>query len=293
VLTSLRLHSPRLVGVPLALLLLGVILLNTAQKMPPELDENKATVTHTTIITGGVLGNHHEAEQRIAVSNSGCSGSQELALQQQVYGAGGEIAFEDVELSGKTDTWGGGVWVGQQNIDAQPLPSTGGSTTIFDQPTSLQKTLVDVHFYREVHSHYRGWLTTDARIGLHFGSLGHFSYFGEGESKESTPIMPELMLRIGEPSVLFAQADLCYGAENTMGAYTARYALGSGLGLDTGTRVLAGYANSPHQPSPSMGFVSAELRLPGKTGLSLEPYYATDLGRHNNFSMKVHFRLGR
>jgi hypothetical protein len=64
------------------------------------------------------------------------------------------------------------------------------------------------------------------------------------------------------------------------------------LGQSNGTSVLAGYAHSPHHPSPSMGFVSAQLRLPGHTGLILEPYYATDLSRHNSLSLKVHYRLG-
>jgi phosphatidylglycerol:prolipoprotein diacylglycerol transferase len=295
-LAALRLPATRLVGVPLALLLAGMLLLNTAQIMPPTaetLEKDKAEVTRTTIITGGVLSNYHEEEEAIDVSNSGCSGSQRLALQQQVQAAGAEVAVENARLSGNTSTWGGGVWVGQQGIDAQPLPDANNSSTrIFDRPASLRKTLVDVHLYHEVHKDH-GWFTTDARFGLHMGSLGYFSYFGNTESQESTRIMPELMLRLGLPNGLFGQGDFCYGAENAMGSYTTRYGLGSNLGLSNGTSLLAGYAYSPHQPSPNMGFVRAQLYLPGRTGLSLEPYYATDLGRHNNLSLKVNYRIGR
>lgn len=125
------------------------------------------------------------------------------------------------------------------------------------------------------------------------GSLGYFSYFDNDDTMHSTPIMPELMFRLGKPSVLYGQADFCYGAENVMGAYTSRLGVGSGLGTSNGSRLLLGYAHSPHQPSPSMGFVSALLRMPGATGLTLEPYYATDLGRHNSLSLKLNYRIGR
>ena len=43
----------------------------------------------------------------------------------------------------------------------------------------------------------------------------------------------------------------------------------------------------------SLGFVSALLRLPSHPGLSLEPYFATDLGRHHSFSLKLNYRINR
>ena len=39
--------------------------------------------------------------------------------------------------------------------------------------------------------------------------------------------------------------------------------------------------------------MSALLCMPGKSGVGLEPYYATDLGRHNNFSMRLNYRINR
>ena len=300
-LAALRLPAPRLVGVPLAGLLAAVILLSTAQTMPPAATAgDKSGGVRTTIVTGGVLGNHHETEQDIQSSSSGCGGSQRLALQQKVYAVGGEIAVETAGQTNafgqpvdNTSTWGGGLWVGRQGIDAQPVPEPNGSNSIISQPESFRELLVDLHAYREVHKQHR-LFNVDARFGLHIGSLGHYSYFGGGESRNSTPIMPELMMRLSLPSgTLFVQGDLCYGAENALGSYTNRYGLGSNLGLGTGTLLLAGYASSVHQPSSDMGFVSARLSLPGRTGLSLEPYYATDLGRHNKFSLKLNYRIGR
>jgi hypothetical protein len=292
-LATLHLRGPRLVGLPLSVCLAGMVLLTTAQAPAPQKTQEAdySGITRTTTITGGVLSNHHEADQHIQNNSSGCSGQQRLALQQQVRAVGGEVAVEKLDASGDGSTWGGGLWVGQQQIDAQPVPDPVGYNAITDRDTTFRRTLVDIHVYRERHRE-DGWLTSDVRLGLHVGSLGYFSYFGDGESKNSTVIMPELMVRLGKPSVLYGQADFCYGAENVLGSYTTRYGLGSGLGIADGPSLLAGYAYSPHQPTSNLGFVSAMLRLPGRPSLSLEPYYATDLGRHNSFSLKLHYQLG-
>ena len=299
-LALLHQRGPRLVGLPLIVLLAGLVLLTTAQAPAPEQQPAPSSgPTRTLVVTGGVLGNQHEANQDILVNNSGCSGSQRLALQQQVRAVGGEIAFETTgaadELgrpSAKTSTWGGGLWVGQQRINAQPVPDPNSRDAITDRDTTFRPALFDVHIYRQIHRE-DGWRSIDARFGLHLGQLGYFSYFGEGESRESTLLMPEIMVRMGKPSVLFGQADFCYGAENVLGAYTSRLGLGSGLGISNGPQLLVGYAHSLHNPSPAMGFASALLRLPGRSGLSLEPYFATDLGRHNSFSLKLNYRINQ
>ncbi|MDO7853367.1 prolipoprotein diacylglyceryl transferase family protein [Hymenobacter convexus] len=290
----------RLAGLPLSLLLMGLIAISTAQAPAPEQTPPPgAGPTKTLTVTGGVLANQHDADQKILVNNSGCSGSQRLALQQQVSAVGGEMAVETAsenndfdQPTGKTNTWGGGLWVGQQRINAQPLPEPNGYNSITDRDTTFHRTLVDVHIYKQIHRE-NGWKSIDARFGLHMGQLGYFSYFGDGESKESAFLMPEFMLRMGKPEAFFGQADFCYGAENVLGGYTSRLGLGSGLGIRNGPQLLLGYAHSPHNPSPGMGFASALLRLPNRPGLTLEPYLATNFGRHNSFSLKLNYRLGR
>jgi phosphatidylglycerol:prolipoprotein diacylglycerol transferase len=284
----------RLAGLPLSLLLMGVIAITTAQAPAPGTGP-----TRTVTVSGGVLANQHDADEKILVNNSGCSGSQRLALQQHVKAVGGEVAFETAgennafgQPTGKTNTWGGGLWVGQQRIDAQPLPEPNRRDFITDRDTVFHRTLVDVHIYKQIHRE-NGWKSIDARFGLHLGQLGYFSYFGGGESKESALLMPEVMVRMGRPSILFGQADFCYGAENVLGAYTSRLGVGSGLGIHNGPQLLVGYAHSPHNPTPGMGFASALLRLPNRPELSLEPYIATDLGRHNSFSLKLNYRISR
>lgn len=292
-LATLHARGPRLMGLPISLLLAGAVLLTTAQTPAPQRPTGDSTgTTRTTILTGGLLSNQHEVEQDILYSNSGCSGSQRLALQQRVRAVGGEVAFETAKASGYRSTWGGGMWVGEQRIAMQPLPEPDGSQLITNRDTTVRRALVDLHIFREVHRD-DGWLTRDLRFGLHIGSLGYFSYFDDGNSRDGTWLMPEAMFRIGKPSVLYGQADFCYGAENALGAYTTRFGLGSALGTRTGSSLLVGYAHSPHQPTSSLGFVSALLRLPGRPGLSLEPYFATDLGRHHSLSLKLNYRINR
>ncbi|QKG53039.1 hypothetical protein [Hymenobacter sp. BRD67] len=259
------------------------------QAAPPE----SADEFHQTLVfSGGVLGSYHEAQEDILTNTSGCGSSQLLALHQRVRAGGGEVALVTTTPTG-TGTWGGGLWVGQQRVGIQVVPTSGQAPTY--QDTTLRYQLADIHLYREVQTD-RGWLSVGVRTGLHIGSLGYYSYFDNDHSRGSTWLMPELMLSLGNPRVLYSQADLCYGAENAMGAYTTRLALGSGLGQLGGSNLLAGFAHSPHQPTPSMAFVSARLRLPGGTGLSalgLEPYFATDFARHQIFSLKMSYRLAR
>ncbi|WP_151089072.1 prolipoprotein diacylglyceryl transferase family protein [Hymenobacter baengnokdamensis] len=286
---------PRLVALPLGTGLAGVLLLTMAQAPAPQQAAPPASADEfhqTLVFSGGMLGSYHEAQEDILTNPSGCGSSQLLALHQRVRAGGGEAALVTTTPTG-TGTWGGGLWVGQQQVGIQVVPTSGHTSTY--QDTTLRYQLADIHLYREVQTD-RGWLSVGVRTGLHIGSLGYYSYFDNDHSQSSTWLMPELMLSLGNPRVLYSQADFCYGAENAMGAYTTRLALGSGLGTLGGSNILAGYAHSPHQPTPSMAFVSARLRLPGGTGLSalgLEPYFATDFGRHQIFSLKMSYRLAR
>jgi len=285
-LASLRLRGPRLVGMPLALVLTGAVLLTTAQAPAPT-HADSTGVTQSTIVTGGALGNYHEAENNF--QSGGCGSGEQLATQQQVRAVGAEVAFEKAKPTGGSQTWGVGVWGGQQTIEARPpevlpYPLPGART--------LHYALGALHLYREGHRE-NGWKSMNLRVGMHLGTLGYYSYFHNDNSKNAAFFMPEVMFRMGKPSVLYGQADFCYGAENTLGAYTTRFGLGSGLGMTKGPSLLVGYANSPHQPTSNLGFVSAVLRMPGGKGLSLEPYYATDFSRHNSFSLKMNYRFNR
>ncbi len=282
-------RGPRLVGLPLSVLLAGAIVLTTAQAPAPQAAPDSTAVTRTTTFTGGGLSNYHEAEDDFLNSGGGCGGSERLAVQQQVRAGGAEVAFERAQASGQTRTWGAGVWAGQQRIDIRNLTPRSLATA---SPVTEFKPLLDVHLYGESHRQY-GTLGVDLRLGMHAGALGYYSYFDHDESRGVTYLMPEAMVRVSGRNRLFGQADFCYGAENTLGAYAARLGVGATLGPRNGSRVLAGYAHSPHRPTSNLGFISARLALPGSSNLSLEPYYATDLGRHNSISLKLNYRIAR
>lgn len=288
-------QTPRLAGLPLGIWL-GVALVGGTAQAPapqqsaPEQDGPTKTVT----FSGGVLGNYHEAREDILESNQGCSGKQPLVLQQRVRAAGAEVAFTTATSPTQSHTWGGGVWLGEQQVAIQTLPTTSSRRFIAND-TTMRYFMSDIHLYKEAHFGH-DWLATGVRLGVHLGSLGYFSYFDSGNARGTTFLMPELMLSLGNPRLLYGQADFCYGAENTLGAYTTRVSLGSGLGQVGGSTLLAGYAHSPHYPSPNLAFVSASLRLPSGTGLSavsLEPYFATDFAKHNLFSLKASYRLSK
>jgi prolipoprotein diacylglyceryltransferase len=287
---------PSLAGLPLGVLLAVALVGSTAQAPAPQQSApspEQDAPTKTTIFSGGILGNYHEADENILHDNGGCSSKQPLLLQQRVRAVGGEVAVETRTSPTQSVTWGGGLWLGQQQVAIQTLPTS--SSRFIANDTTLRYLMSDVHVYREEHIGH-DWLSFGIRTGLHVGSLGYFSYFDNGNARGTAFLMPELMLSLGNPRLLYAQTDLCYGAENALGAYTARVGLGSGLGHLGGSHLLAGYAHSPHNPSPNLAFVSASLRLPGGTGLSaisLEPYFATDLAKHNIFSLKASYRLGK
>ena len=294
--TWLRWPGLRLAGLPLGALLAIALVGSTAQAPAPQQAapiQQQEPPTRTTTFSGGVLSNYHEAEESIWENNSGCSSKQPLLLQQRVRAAGGEVAVTTTYSPTRSSTWGGGIWLGEQQVAIQTLPTS--QFRFIARDTTMRYFMSDIHVYREEHFGH-DWLSFGVRAGLHVGSLGYFSYFDNGNARSTTFLMPELMLSLGNPRLLYGQADFCYGAENTLGAYTARIGLGSGLGQSSGTKLLVGYAHSPHYPSPSLAFVSASLRLPGSTGLgalSLEPYFATDLAKHTIFSLKASYRLSK
>ncbi len=302
-LANLNRQNPSLIAMPLGLAVGGVLLLVTAQAPAPQHAHDPApaderTPTSTLVFSGGGLGSYHDADEDILNYSGGCSGSTRYNLYQRVRAAGGEVALERTGTSKAgsdlTSTIGGGLWLGTQNVGLH-RPLVYGAPFTVHPDTTLAYRLTDVHIYLEQHRMHN-WLSVGYRLGLHIGDLGHYSYFDQSNTTEANQLIPELMLSLGNARVLYAQADAGYGAENALGVYTSRVGLGSGLGQLNGSKLLVGYAHSPHYPSPSLAFISASLRAPSGTGLSalsLEPYFATDFARHNIFSLKASYRLGK
>ncbi|MGI4759844.1 MAG: prolipoprotein diacylglyceryl transferase family protein [Janthinobacterium lividum] len=287
---------PRLAGVPLAGLLGGALLLSTAQAPAPQ---QAAPPNSSLTLSGGLLGNYHDEDLQVYHGGS-CNGlgsgggTEYYNLYHRTLAGGADITSLKVQPNGRQRELGGGLWVGEQRTGYHFLGYTPGPFVVHPDSTT-RSTLFDMHaFYGQRIS--RKWLTVHYRLGFHAGRLGQYAYFPESRGTGETNFAPEAMLRLGYSQLLFAQYDAGYGAENALGAYTTRLALGSALGHDDGRQVLLGYASSAHYGNPGLGFASANLRLPAGTGLgalSVEPYFATDFNRHNIFSLKLHYQLGR
>ena len=289
--------APRLAGLPLGILLLGTLLGTMAQAPAPQ---PAGTPTKTIIFSSGILGNYHD-ENSAVYQASNCTGtgsSNGYTTYQNLYhrslAGGGEIAWQQNYATGKMTEVGGGLWIGTQQIGVHSLGTTPGPFIIQPDAT-VEYSRFDTHlFYGQRLGH--DWLSLRYRLGVHVGSLGRYDYYQNEHTQQETGLAPELLIALGNPRLLYLQTDLNYGAENAFTASTSRIGVGSGLGKLNCSNVLVGYASSVHYPAPGMGFVSANLRLPVGTGLSalsLEPYFATNFGRHQVFSLKVNYRLSR
>jgi hypothetical protein len=287
---------PRLAGLPLGVLLVGGLLLSTAQAPDPQ---QAAPTSSSLTLSGGLLSNYHDEELQV-YHGGGCNGigsgsrTEYYNLYHRTLAGGADITSLKTLPNDHQRELGGGLWVGEQRTGYHFLGYTPGPFVVHPDSTT-RSTLFDIHaFYGQRIS--RNWLTLRYRFGIHLGQLGRYTYFPESSGASETNFAPEVMLRLGYSQLLFAQYDVGYGAENALGAYTTRLALGSNLGQANGHQVLLGYASSVHYGNPSLGFASANLRLPASSGLgalSVEPYFATDFDRHNIFSLKLHYQLGR
>ena len=293
-LTTLGRGVPRLAGLPLALLLGGALLLATAQAPAPQ-KETPPDATghrHALLLSGGALSSSFDE-----YSQSSCN-SNSYAIYHHNRAAGGELAYQwtkptDTQGPARepaTATIGGGLWVGHDGTGVSQL--SGGSFQVAPPAYTISQPLYDVHLYYEKQGLADNGRNTFAfRTGLHLGKLGYSS----DAIPNPTPLLPELMARYGRRQTLFGQFDLGYGAENALGSYATRLALGSGLGQRNGSTLLVGYASAYHYPGHNLAFVSANLRLPGHSavsGLSVEPYFATNFDRHTLFSLKLNYLLG-
>jgi hypothetical protein len=206
---------------------------------------------------------------------------------------GAEAAYQWAPKAGHPfEVVGGGVWAGSETLEVYKDPAgnsgKGPSSTLFGS-----HALYALHLYTEGHKlTARHQLDFSYRLGWYVGKLAHQEDTFQSNEVAATTLLPEFMLAIGRCRTVFGQLDAGYGAGNALGNYTTRLALGSGLGQQHGSTLLVGYALGPNYPAGSMGFVSANLRLPiGLNALILAPYIASNFGRHQVFSLQLHYAL--
>lgn len=229
-------------------------------------------------------GNGRYLEEVTSGGGGGCSGP----LTRETYAHRYQILGGTAELhrpsSYKAHTIGLGLWLGSDRITYGQLdPYNGG---VFSQ-TDSTKRLFDINPYIAGSSQLRpGKFGLGYRAGLHMGRLTHH---GKREFLEPELFNFDLALWAGVRDKLFAQADVNQGPLG-LGNHTHRLALGSGLGRVDGGSVLAGLALARNSPNPSMGFVSADLRL-GRTGFTFYPYAATNFARMHQLNFRLGYRI--
>ncbi|UOG76496.1 prolipoprotein diacylglyceryl transferase [Hymenobacter tibetensis] len=222
----------------------------------------------------------------------GCSSpAYRVGYYHQYQAVGGDFAYTrpSKRKAGRV-SYGVGVWGGREYVNAQQL--TPGRPFLTANPKDGQRfSLFDINPHIQRDRIRAGGFGYGFRVGLHVGNLAHVGRYDVSRGLDKINVVPEGALWLGVRRILFAQAD--YGAGPLgLGNPTGRIALGSGLGSTWSRQVLAGVALSEYTPDVSMGFVSASVPV-GHTGLWVEPYGATNFGRHHQVAVRLQYRLSK
>ncbi|OGX81238.1 prolipoprotein diacylglyceryl transferase family protein [Hymenobacter glacialis] len=286
-LVSFRIQGLRLAGLPLIAAVGGMMMLTTAQT-----PADSTRYRRLTISLGGQQGQYDEDITRAATTSfGGCGGgqpAQRMAYYHDYSVLGGNVAYSLRGPAAKgLQTVGVGVWAGTERIGFQSLAS---NVAFPPTPPSSRVSfpIYDFNPYVEGRKQFRH-LALGYRLGVHVGRLRNTSTVSADSSVRTVWGAPDVQFWLGNRRTLFGQVDTGVGPL-ALGNYTSRFALGSGLGADDGRYLLAGLAIATHERSYSMGFLSANIRL-AKTGLSVEPYAASDFGRHHQVNLRINYQI--
>ncbi|WP_375436454.1 prolipoprotein diacylglyceryl transferase [uncultured Hymenobacter sp.] len=269
------------VGLPLTAA--AVVLLFTNQ-VPADSTQS----SYFSFTPGFVRGTYDQDISRSSEDN--CSGQPyRVGYYHRYQAIGGEFSYTRPSQSkpGRT-TYGLGVWSGHEYVNAQQL--TIGEPFLTANPRDGQRfPLYDINPYLQrdrMHSNGFGY---GIRLGIHLGKLANLGFSDLNSNLKTVEAQPDATIWLGVRRTLFAQADFGAGPLG-LGNPTGRIALGSGLGSNWNRQLLVGAALAEHAPNNAMGFVSASFPL-GKTHLWLEPYGATNFGRHQQVLLRLQYRV--
>ncbi|RTQ48932.1 hypothetical protein EJV47_15170 [Hymenobacter gummosus] len=277
--------APRRLGLPLGLA--SAVLLFTNQAPAPT--DTAAVRRYLTLGVGGVRG----AYDQDVVDSDGCGGTTSRTAYYHRYAAvGGTAEYGVRNPSRNFQAIGLGVWRGYERIGIQQLDPNGPFVTVGEDGYT-RRTIWDVNPYAEFRTREGGNWETGVRLGVHVGQISYTARALRREEERglARPIqfLPEVMVWTGVRRSLYAQFDMGTGPL-ALGNYVTRVGLGSGLGARDGGHLLAGLALSSHYPGPVMGFLSGQIHV-GRSGLLLEPYAATDFGRHFQLQGQLRYRI--
>ncbi|UOR03680.1 prolipoprotein diacylglyceryl transferase [Hymenobacter aerilatus] len=289
----LRGYQSRVAYLPLALVLLIGML--TSQKAAPDSTRQQYFTFSPAFMQG-----RYDQDLQDAASSGGCSGGSSPAIRRAYYHryqvAGGGISYTDVDNpDGNRRLFGAEVLAGTERIGFRELPLNGSFLTS-GETDHAQKSLFDLHMFAErdrVLSR-SGKLGVGFRFGLHAGNLGYRADDARDVTfKERRMLLaPDLMLWLGRRDILFVQADMGRGV-NGLGTIGSTVSLGSGFGQTRGSFAQGGVAFNESGlgiTQKTTLFVSGNVRL-GGSGLWVEPYAATNFGRTQRLSLRLHYRL--
>ncbi|WP_165370408.1 prolipoprotein diacylglyceryl transferase family protein [Hymenobacter persicinus] len=281
--------QPARVALPLGLATVVLVLTSQAPADSARLDGS----SYYSFTPGFVAGSYDQ--DKLYTPSGGCSGSGGPPVRTGYYheyrAMGGEFAYvrPSRHRPGRT-SYGLGVWAGREYVNAQLL-TPGGPFLTASPRDGRYNGLLDINPYLERDRLLNGryGFGYGLRLGLHLGELAHLAPSQGTSDFDRVRVLPDVKLWLGVRRLAFAQIDAGAGPL-ALGNYTSRFALGSGLGSDWRRSVLVGLAQSTHDPNPNMGFLSASFPL-GQSGLWVEPYGATDFGRHRQVSLRLQYRL--
>lgn len=277
--------QPRRLAAPLALA--SVVLLFTNQAPAPT--DSAQVRRYLTVGLGAARG----AYDQEFTEGGGCNGTPTRTAYYHRYGVLGGTAEYGLRNPSRTfRALGVGVWGGSERIGIRYLDPNGPFVT-GGEDEHRRRAIWDVNPYTEFRTRPGARWQTGVRLGLHVGQLSYSARALRREETSGTArslqVLPELVFWTGVRHILYAHLDVGTGPL-ALGNYVTRLGLGSGLGASEGGHLLVGFAASNHTPQQSMGFLSAQINL-GRSGLLLEPYAATNFGRHYQLSGQLRYRI--
>jgi hypothetical protein len=279
--------TPTWLSAPLGLAAMVVLL--TSQTMPPDSarNTNRPSVEKGLTLTAGAQQNTYEEVTGGNGSGQGCGGGPSYHYRHRAVTVGAQAAYRfSTNQNGGPSTVGLGLWSGNDRTNLSVEDAYG---VLAD--TTVNFRLFAVHpFLAGERRRLRGF-EFGYRAGVYIGKLNAPTTNEYTISKPQLAVVPDLLFWWGKRRLFYGQAELGYGAA-LLGPYSLRLGAGSGLGSDTGSGLGAGlmlpFAN--YGQVSLQFYVNATINVPN-TGLSLEPYAASNFDHSHQISLRLHYRL--
>jgi len=265
----------------------AVVLLLTSQTMPTDSSQNasRPSVSKGLTLTAGAQQHTYDAIDGGTGTGQGCGGGPSYQFRHRATVVGGQAAYRfNTDQNGGVSTVGLGVWSGEDRINLR-VQDYG---TVFD--TTFHRSLFAVHpFVAGERRRLRGF-EFGYRAGVYIGRLNASSNNDYFVPEPQVTVAPDLMVWWGKRSWIYGQAELGYGPA-LLGPYTLRLGAGSGLGSNKGGTLGGGFVIPfiPGTPTAQV-YLSSTINVPN-TGISLEPYAATDFDHLHQISLRLHYRI--